>query len=180
MISAVLFISFFVFPDHGSSHCNLSGTVLRLCNPVPGTSLPSFATNMYAGISKFLLLAILVFRTFRKYPWQKPEFPKRLVRFVDTCVGHKRGGIAIVCVIVACFGAIFRIRPATVAALGAVLIPAMVEREASAHRFPQPLDGNIKLHRHCHPRFKYCICCICFYHRRIYCRYVPWQVVPEF
>ena len=32
-------------------------------------------------------------------------------------------------------------------------------------------DGNIKLHRHCHPA-KYCICCICFYHRRIYCRYV--------
>ena len=44
-------------------------------------------------------------------------------------MGHKRGGIAIVCVIVACFfGAISGSGPATVAALGAVLIPAMVER----------------------------------------------------
>ena len=69
----------------------------------------------------------------------KAGISKRLVRFVDTCVGHKRGGIAIVCVIVACFfGAISGSGPATVAALGAVLIPAMVERGASAHRFPQP------------------------------------------
>ena len=44
-------------------------------------------------------------------------------------MGHRRGGIAIVCVIVACFfGAISGSGPATVAALGAVLVPAMVER----------------------------------------------------
>ena len=59
----------------------------------------------------------------------KAGISKRLVKFVDTCVGHRRGGIAIVCVIVACFfGAISGSGPATVAALGAVLIPAMVER----------------------------------------------------
>ena len=59
----------------------------------------------------------------------KAGISKRLVKFVDTCVGHRRGGIAIVCVIVACFfGAISGSGPATVAALGAVLVPAMVER----------------------------------------------------
>ena len=42
-------------------------------------------------------------------------------------VGHRRGGIAIVCVIVACFfGAISGSGPATVAALGSVLIPALI------------------------------------------------------
>ena len=59
----------------------------------------------------------------------KAGISKRLIRFVDTCVGHKKGGIAIVCVIVACFfGAISGSGPATVAALGMVLIPAMIER----------------------------------------------------
>ena len=83
---------------------------------------------MYAGISKFLLLAIPFF-VLSGNIMAKAGISKRLVRFVDTCVGHKRGGIAIVCVIVACFfGAISGSGPATVAALGAVLIPAMVER----------------------------------------------------
>ena len=93
-----------------------------------GTSLTIVATNMYAGISKFLLLAIPFF-VLSGNIMAKAGISKRLVRFVDTCVGHKRGGIAIVCVIVACFfGAISGSGPATVAALGAVLIPAMVER----------------------------------------------------
>ena len=52
---------------------------------------------------------------------------KRLVAFIDDCVGHVKGGIAIVCVIVAMFfGAISGSGPATVAALGIILIPAMV------------------------------------------------------
>ena len=83
---------------------------------------------MYAGISKFLLLAIPFF-VLSGNIMAKAGISKRLVKFVDTCVGHRRGGIAIVCVIVACFfGAISGSGPATVAALGAVLVPAMVER----------------------------------------------------
>ena len=59
----------------------------------------------------------------------KAGISTRLIRFVNTCVGHRKGGIANVCIIVACFfGAISGSGPATVAALGAVLIPAMVER----------------------------------------------------
>ena len=93
-----------------------------------GTSLTIVATNMYAGISKFLLLAIPFF-VLSGNIMAKAGISKRLVKFVDTCVGHRRGGIAIVCVIVACFfGAISGSGPATVAALGAVLVPAMVER----------------------------------------------------
>ena len=33
----------------------------------------------------------------------KAGISRRLIDFVDTCVGHKKGGIAIVCVIVSCF-----------------------------------------------------------------------------
>ena len=57
----------------------------------------------------------------------KAGISSRLVAFADDCVGHRRGGIAIVAVIVACFfGAISGSGPATVAALGIILIPAMI------------------------------------------------------
>ena len=63
----------------------------------------------------------------------KAGISKRLIAFVNACIGHTRGGIAIVCVIVSClFGAISGSGPATVAALGAILIPAMIEAGFSA------------------------------------------------
>ena len=128
MISAVLFISFFVFLIMGVPIAKCLGLYSVCAILYSGTSLTIVATNMYAGISKFLILAIPFF-VLSGNIMAKAGISKRLVRFVDTCVGHKRGGIAIVCVIVACFfGAISGSGPATVAALGAVLIPAMVER----------------------------------------------------
>ena len=128
MISAVLFISFFVFLIMGVPIAICLGLSSVCAILYSGTSLTIVATNMYAGISKFLLLAIPFF-VLSGNIMAKAGISKRLVRFVDTCVGHKRGGIAIVCVIVACFfGALSGSGPATVAALGAVLIPAMVER----------------------------------------------------
>ena len=128
MISAILFISFFVFLILGVPIAICLGLSSVCAILYSGTSLTIVATNMYAGISKFLLLAIPFF-VLSGNIMAKAGISKRLVRFVDTCVGHKRGGIAIVCVIVACFfGAISGSGPATVAALGAVLIPAMVEQ----------------------------------------------------
>ena len=128
MISAILFVSFFIFLIMGVPIAICLGLSSVCAILYSGTSLTIVATNMYAGISKFLLLAIPFF-VLSGNIMAKAGISKRLVRFVDTCVGHKRGGIAIVCVIVACFfGAISGSGPATVAALGAVLIPAMVER----------------------------------------------------
>ena len=128
MISAVLFVSFFVFLIMGVPIAICLGLSSVCAILYSGTSLTIVATNMYAGISKFLLLAIPFF-VFSGNIMAKAGISKRLVKFVDTCVGHRRGGIAIVCVIVACFfGAISGSGPATVAALGAVLVPAMVER----------------------------------------------------
>ena len=128
MISAVLFISFFIFLIMGVPIAICLGLSSVCAILYSGTSLTIVATNMYAGISKFLLLAIPFF-VLSGNIMAKAGISKRLVKFVDTCVGHRRGGIAIVCVIVACFfGAISGSGPATVAALGAVLVPAMVER----------------------------------------------------
>ena len=128
MISAVLFISFFIFLILGVPIAICLGFSSVCAILYSGTSLTIVATNMYAGISKFLLLAIPFF-VLSGNIMAKAGISKRLINFVDTCVGHKKGGIAIVCVIVACFfGAISGSGPATVAALGAVLIPAMVEQ----------------------------------------------------
>ena len=128
MVSAVLFVSFFLLLllNVPISVClGLSSACAILYS---GTSLTIVATNIYSGISKFLLLAIPFF-VLSGNIMAKAGISTRLIHFVDTCVGHRKGGIANVCVIVACFfGAISGSGPATVAALGAVLIPAMVER----------------------------------------------------
>ncbi len=134
MITAVLFISFFVLLILGTpiAICLGMSAVLSLFTAItffPQYSALSFsiiATNTYTGIAKFLLLAIPFF-VLSGNIMAKAGISRRLVRFIDDCVGHRRGGMAIVCVIVACFfGAISGSGPATVAALGAVLVPAMI------------------------------------------------------
>ena len=139
MVSAVLFITFFVLLvlNVPISVClGLSSAAAILYS---GTSLTIVATNIYSGISKFLLLAIPFF-VLSGNIMAKAGISTRLIRFVDTCVGHRKGGIANVCIIVACFfGAISGSGPATVAALGAVLIPAMIERGGFSAAFSTAL-----------------------------------------
>lgn len=134
MITAILFVSFFVMLLIGvpiAICLGMSSTlaILYASHFVPqfeGLTLSIIATNTYTGIAKFLLLAIPFFILSGNI-MAKAGISKRLVNFIDDCVGHRRGGMAIVCVIVACFfGAISGSGPATVAALGAVLVPAMI------------------------------------------------------
>ena len=135
MLSAILFGSFFIMLVIGVPIAICLGlssvfTVLYASHFVQKYSMLTLgivATNTYTGISKFLLLAIPFF-VLSGNIMAKAGISTRLVRFIDSCVGHRRGGMAIVCVIVACFfGAISGSGPATVAALGAVLIPAMID-----------------------------------------------------
>ena len=135
MITAILFVSFFVMLLIGVpiAICLGMSSVLTILyashfvRKFANLTLSVVATNTYTGISKFLLLAIPFF-VLSGNIMAKAGISQRLVRFIDDCVGHRRGSLAIVCVIVACFfGAISGSGPATVAALGAVLIPAMVD-----------------------------------------------------
>lgn len=132
MVTAVLFIVFFLLLilDVPIAICLGASSVAAILTA--GQSLTVVATNTYSGISKTLLLAIPFFILAGNI-MAKAGISKRLIKFIDSCVGHRRGGIAIVCVIVACFfGAISGSGPATVAALGAILIPAMIEAGFSA------------------------------------------------
>ena len=139
MVSAVLFITFFVLLVLNVPIAVCLGLSSAAAILYSGTSLTIVATNIYSGISKLLLLAIPFF-VLSGNIMAKAGISTRLIRFVDTCVGHRKGGIANVCIIVACFfGAISGSGPATVAALGAVLIPAMVERGGFSAAFSTAL-----------------------------------------
>ena len=79
-----------------------------------------------SSMSKFVLLAIPYFILAGNI-MDKAQISKRLINLAEACVGHLRGGLAIVCVIVSCFfAAISGSGPATVAALGLVMIPGMI------------------------------------------------------
>ncbi|MDR1519612.1 MAG: TRAP transporter large permease [Planctomycetota bacterium] len=90
-------------------------------------SITSFANLMYASMSKSVLLAIPFF-ILAGVLMDYAGISRRLIRFSQVCVGHLRGGMAIVVVLVSCFfAAISGSGPATVAALGGILIPAMAQ-----------------------------------------------------
>ena len=132
MITAILFSVFFILLliDVPIAICLGASSVVAIL--AAGQKLSVVAVNTYSGISKTLLLAIPFF-VLAGNIMAKAGISKRLIAFVNACIGHTRGGIAIVCVIVSClFGAISGSGPATVAALGAILIPAMIEAGFSA------------------------------------------------
>lgn len=89
--------------------------------------LSIFSSLFYASAGKYTLLAIPFF-VLAGVIMDYAGISRRLIKFAQACVGHRRGGLAIVVVIVSCFfAAISGSGPATVAALGGVMIPAMVK-----------------------------------------------------
>lgn len=91
---------------------------------MPVSVVPSL---MASAIGKSSLLAIPFF-ILAGVIMDYAGISRRLVNFARACIGHVRGGLAIVVVVVACFfAAISGSGPATVAALGGVLIPAMTD-----------------------------------------------------
>lgn len=101
----------------------LSSIAAMLAN---GTSLIMLPMQLHTAIGKFTLLAIPFF-ILAGNVMEKAGISERLINLADKCVGHKKAGLANVAVITSCFfAAISGSGPATVAALGAILIPAMI------------------------------------------------------
>ena len=83
--------------------------------------------NFFAGVAKVPLLAIPFF-ILVGFIMESAGIAARIVRLVENLVGDMTGGLAIATVAVATFwGAVSGSGPATVAALGLILIPAMVK-----------------------------------------------------
>ncbi len=82
--------------------------------------------NFFAGIAKVPLLAIPFF-ILAGFIMERAGIAARIVLLVEALVGNMTGGLAIATVGVATFwGAVSGSGPATVAALGLILVPAMV------------------------------------------------------
>lgn len=139
MINLILFGSFFIFLLLNTPIAVSLGMSSILAMLYAGDKMSVVPTNLFSGMAKFLLLAIPFF-VLSGNVMAESGISRRLVTFIDDCIGHVRGGIAIVCVIVAMFfGAISGSGPATVAALGIILIPAMVNQGGFSAPFSSSL-----------------------------------------
>lgn len=92
-----------------------------------GAKFTPIPIQYFGANCKFVLLAIPFF-ILAGNVMEKAQISGKLINCVKAFVGHRRGGMASICVIVACFfAAISGSGPATVAALGIIIIPAMID-----------------------------------------------------
>ena len=140
MINLILFGSFFVMlllniPIAVS--LGMSSIFALLFSSSPLTVVP---TNVYSGMAKFLLLAIPFF-VLSGNIMAKAGISSRLVAFADDCVGHsERGGEGHVAdrVVLEAEDEV----GAPVAALGIILIPAMINRGGFSAPFASSLMAS--------------------------------------
>ncbi len=83
--------------------------------------------RMFAGIDSFSLMAIPFF-ILAANVMKSGGLSKKILDFANSLVGHKKGGMAMT-VVIACmfFGAVSGSSPATVVAIGGLMIPALRE-----------------------------------------------------
>lgn len=133
MIALLLFLSFAILLIIGApiAICLGSSSVIAMIAQGAGRPLDTIMSSLprifSASTSKFVLLAIPFFILAGNI-MEKAGISKKLIDLAEACVGHIKGGLAIVCVVVACFfAAISGSGPATVAALGVIIVPAMIK-----------------------------------------------------
>jgi len=115
----LLFLNVPIFASLGIA----SVTALIVAN-MPMSTLPVI---LFTTTSRFTLLAIPFF-ILAGLVMERAGISGRLIIFIDALIGHIRGGLAIVAIISCClFSAISGSAPATVAAIGLILIPAMTK-----------------------------------------------------
>ena len=146
MTAAILFTTFAILLLIGTPIAVCLGVSSVAAMLVQGAGRPvvtimsSLPQLFAASTSKFVLLAIPFFILAGNI-MERAQISRKLIRLAETCVGHTKGGLAIVCVVVACFfAAISGSGPATVAALGLVLIPGMI-RSGYSPAFSAALMG---------------------------------------
>ncbi|HSN19897.1 MAG TPA: TRAP transporter large permease subunit [Usitatibacter sp.] len=127
MTTALLFILLFVFMFLGmpiAIALGLSSVVAIMY--VGRDSLASLSLKLFETSEQFTLLAIPFFILAGAF-MTTGGVARRMIRFANACVGHLRGGLAIASVL-ACmlFAAVSGSSPATVVAVGTIVIGGMV------------------------------------------------------
>ncbi len=128
MAGLLIFGIFFVFVFLSVPIGIALGLAVISYSAITGTiNFNYLATGMFTSCNSFPLMAIPFF-VLSGALMEGGGLSKRLVGFFDTLVGHFTGGLAVVTVI-SClfFGAISGSAPATVAAIGTIMVPTMIE-----------------------------------------------------
>jgi len=103
-------------------------TVLTFLFTMTEVPLESVALKLFTGIEKFEIMAIPFFILAGNF-LTHGGVAKRMIRFATALVGHMHGGLALGGVVAcALFAAVSGSSPATVVAIGSILLPAMVKQ----------------------------------------------------
>src|SRR5574343_388481 len=107
---------------------SLGLTVLTFLFTMTQVPLESVALKLFTGIEKFEIMAIPFFILAGNF-LTHGGVAKRMINFASSMVGHWHGGLALAGVVAcALFAAVSGSSPATVVAIGSILLPAMVKQ----------------------------------------------------
>ncbi|MGB8251307.1 MAG: TRAP transporter large permease subunit, partial [Azonexus sp.] len=106
---------------------SLGLTVLTFLFTMTQVPLESVALKLFTGIEKFEIMAIPFFILAGNF-LTHGGVAKRMINFATSMVGHWYGGLGLAGVLAcALFAAVSGSSPATVVAIGSILLPAMVK-----------------------------------------------------
>ncbi len=107
---------------------SLGLTVLTFLFAFTEVPLESVALKLFTGIEKFEIMAIPFFILAGNF-LTHGGVARRMINFATSMVGHLRGGLGMSAVLAcALFAAVSGSSPATVVAIGSILIPAMIKQ----------------------------------------------------
>src|SRR5438874_10170254 len=107
---------------------SLGLTVLTYLFFMTSVPIQSVALKLFTGIEKFEIMAIPFFILAGNF-LTHGGVARRMIAFASACVGHWHGGLALAGVLAcALFAAVSGSSPATVVAIGSILLPAMLKQ----------------------------------------------------
>jgi C4-dicarboxylate transporter DctM subunit len=107
---------------------SLGLTVLTFLFTMTSVPIESVAMKLFTGIEKFEIMAIPFFILAGNF-LTHGGVARRMINFATSCVGHWHGGLALAGVFAcALFAAVSGSSPATVVAIGSIILPAMVKQ----------------------------------------------------
>ena len=107
---------------------SLGLTVLTFLFTMTDVPITSVALKLFTGIEKFEIMAIPFFILAGNF-LTHGGVARRMIRFATSMVGHWHGGLGLAGVLAcALFAAVSGSSPATVVAIGSILLPAMIKQ----------------------------------------------------
>jgi C4-dicarboxylate transporter DctM subunit len=129
MNAAIIFILLLLLMLTGMPiSISLGLTVLTFLFTMTQVPIESVALKLFTGIEKFEIMAIPFFILAGNF-LTHGGVAKRMINFASSMVGHWHGGLALAGVLAcALFAAVSGSSPATVVAIGSIILPAMVKQ----------------------------------------------------